>query len=163
MQLLGALGLDLKVFLAQLINFAILYFVLAKVAIPKIMKMMKDRQDEIDAGLKNAEEAGSALEKAKAQEEMIVSQARSEAATIIKESRQKCKKTEEKIVQEAKEQAQKILKDGEKQVQTEKEKMMLEAKAELAEIVKIGLKNLTDKEVDAKKIKDDYLRQGLVS
>ncbi len=163
MELLNALGLDIKLFIAQLVNFAILYFFLAKFAIPKVSAMMKARQAEIDAGLQNAEQAGAALEKAKAEEETILAQARSEAAGIIKDSRQKGKLTEEKIVQEAKEQAQKIVANGEKQVATEKEKMILEAKAELAEIISVGMKTITDKEVDAKKIKESYLQQGLVS
>ena len=35
MELLRALGLDWKIFLTQLFNFALLYFVLAKAALPE--------------------------------------------------------------------------------------------------------------------------------
>ncbi|MDO5561813.1 MAG: F0F1 ATP synthase subunit B [bacterium] len=162
MELLNALGLDLKVFVAQFVNFAILYFILAKFAIPKVTAMVKARQDEIDAGLKNAEAAQLALEQAQEKEAAVVAQANSQARQIINEAKQKGKQAETKIVAQAKEQAQTILTNGEKQAQTEKAKLMQSAKEELAEIISIGMRNLADEKIDPTKIKDSYLKQGLV-
>lgn len=163
MELLNALGLDLQVFVAQFVNFAILYFVLAKFAIPKITAMVKARQDEIDAGLKNAEAAQLALTQAQEKEAALVAQANSQARQIIGEAKQKGKQAEAKILAEAKEQAQVILTNSEKQARTEKAKLMQSAKEELAEIISIGMKNLADEKIDAAKIRDNYLKQGLIS
>lgn len=163
MELLQALGLNWKVFLAQLINFGLLYLVLAKTALPKIREMMAKREKEINDGLKDAEAAKLVLAQAKTNEEEIITQARTEAAKIIDESRSKAKQVEEKLLTEAKEQAQQVIKNGEKQVMTEKEKMLQEVKEELAAVIAIGVKNITEEKISGEKIKTDYLKQGLVS
>ncbi len=163
MQLLDALGLDWKIFLAQLINFAVFYWVLAKIAVPKIREMVTKREKEIEDGLKNAEEAKIVLNQAKGHEEEILTAARSEAAKIIDESRLNAKKVEEKTLLSTQEQAKLILERAEKQVQIEKEKMLQDVKEELAEVIAIGVKNLTTEKTKAEKITSDYLKQGLVS
>lgn len=162
MELLNALGLDLKIFIAQFINFAILYFVLAKFALPKITAMVKKRQEEIDTGLKNAEAAKLVLDQAQEKEAAIVTAANSQARTIISDAKQKGKQAEAQILAQAKDQAQTIVENGKKQAVTEKAKLMQSAKEELAEIIGIGLKNITDEQIDAQKIKDNYLKQGLI-
>lgn len=162
MELLRALGLDWKIFLTQLLNFALLYFVLAKAALPKIRAMMIKREQEIDDGLKNAEAAKLVLAQAKTNEEEILVQARTAAVKIIEESRIKAKLVEDKIVAQAKETAQKIVATGEEQVIVAKEKMLQDVKEELAEVIAIGVKNLTGEEVSAKKVTTSYLKQGLI-
>src|SRR5688572_8856669 len=53
---LGAIGIDGKALVFQLINFAILLFVLKKVAYKPILKALGDRQKKIDESIKAAAE-----------------------------------------------------------------------------------------------------------
>ena len=50
MELLGNLGINGKLFMAQLINFAILFFILRKFAYQPILKVLDERKDKIDKG-----------------------------------------------------------------------------------------------------------------
>ena len=49
-ELLSSLGIDLRLFLAQLINFSILLFVLFKFAYKPILNMMDERTEKIEKG-----------------------------------------------------------------------------------------------------------------
>ena len=161
MELLTALGVDWKTFIAQLVNFLILYWILRKFALGKIIGFIQKRQDEIDSGVKNAQLAQQALDQAKTQQEEILTNARKKAKNIIGEAKQLGQIQEEKIVQEAKEKAKKIIDSGERQVKVAKEKMILEAKSELTDIITIGLKNLITEKNDPSKISHQYLESGM--
>lgn len=54
MELFNALGVDLKILFAQLVNFAILFFVLYKFAYKPLLKLIDDRKDMIEDGVLNA-------------------------------------------------------------------------------------------------------------
>src|SRR3954467_12266796 len=52
---LGTLGVDWKLFLAQLINFGIVLFIFWKWVVKPLGTTLTKRQERIEAGLKNAE------------------------------------------------------------------------------------------------------------
>ena len=55
------LGIDWKIFLAQLVNFGIVFFVLKKFAFSPIQKLLKERQSKIEKGLDDAARSASEL------------------------------------------------------------------------------------------------------
>ena len=59
------LGIDWKIFLAQLVNFGIVFFVLKKFAFSPIQKLLKERQSKIEKGLNDATRSASELSMAK--------------------------------------------------------------------------------------------------
>ena len=61
-ELLTKLGIDLKLLVAQIVNFLILLLVLYKFAYGPIVAMLEKRQKKIEKGLKEAEEAHKKLE-----------------------------------------------------------------------------------------------------
>ena len=48
MELFSALGLDLRIFIAQFINFAVLVFVLYRFAYNPILKLLEERKEKIN-------------------------------------------------------------------------------------------------------------------
>ena len=161
MELINALGVDWVLFFSQLVNFAVLYWVLKKFAIPKILALMDKRQNDIEMGIKNAQLADQALSQAKAQQEELLNAARKEARVIINDAKQVGKDQEVKIVESAQSKAQQIVANGEKQVAIEKNKMLLEVKGELADIISLGVKTVVDKDVKPEQINKSYLESGL--
>jgi len=57
MKLLQALGLDIRILSAQLINFAVLLFVLWRFGYKPILKFLDDRKDQIEKGVDDAKKA----------------------------------------------------------------------------------------------------------
>ena len=83
---LGALGVNWKLFIAQLINFSVVLFVMWKWVYTPLIKIIDARTAKIDKGLNDAHAAAAAKSGAeKASEEAIVA-ARNEAQRILEEA-----------------------------------------------------------------------------
>ncbi|MBQ6436190.1 F0F1 ATP synthase subunit B [bacterium] len=161
MELIKNLGISWPTLISQLINFAILYFLLKKFALTGLLEAITDRQKEIESGLTKAKQADDSLAKAKQQEDEILGAARVKAQEIIAQARETGRQQEESLVQGAKQQAASIVAAGESQVNAQKAKMMLEVKAELAGIIADGVRSVVGHSVSAAEVKRDYLDSGM--
>src|SRR5437660_1312163 len=79
---LGAIGIDGRALLFQIINFAILFFILKKVAYKPILGLLEERRKRIDESLKLADETTEAHTKAEAETAKLLAKARVEAEAI---------------------------------------------------------------------------------
>lgn len=159
--LLNSLGLDYTIFFSQLVNFIILYVLLKKFALEKLLRSINKRQEMIADGVRNAQNAKLVLVQVKTQQEEIISDARAKAREILAQSRQDAKLQTEKITAAAGVKAEQLLADAHEQIQTEKQKMLLEVKNELADIIAIGVAKVADKKVDSSEISRHYLKNNL--
>jgi len=110
--LLGALGIDGRLFVTQLVAFLVLLAILKKWVYPPIIRSIDKRQESLDATVKEASEARKALEKAESKADEILVSARKEAdallarsndatATAILSAETKAKERAEQIVADA--------------------------------------------------------------
>jgi F-type H+-transporting ATPase subunit b len=110
--LFGALGIDWRLLILQLIAFLILVFVLGKFVFPWLMKQVDERQANIEAAAEAATAAQKAaadsqektaehLDAARKEASEIVTTAKLEAAELLKHSEDKAKKNAERIVKDA--------------------------------------------------------------
>ena len=159
--LLNSLGLDYTIFFSQLVNFIILYVLLKKFALEKLLRSINKRQEMIADGVRNAQNAKLVLVQVKTQQEEIISDARAKAREILAQARQDAKLQTEKITAAAGVKADQLLADAHEQIQTEKQKMLLEVKNELADIIAIGVAKVADKKIDSSEISRHYLKNNL--
>ena len=68
------------------VAFLCLYFILAKLAWPYIIKTMEERADKIDKGVAIAQEAEAQLANAKSERDKILAEARNEQAEILRDA-----------------------------------------------------------------------------
>src|SRR5438309_3887533 len=80
---IGALGLDGKAFLIQLVTFILAYLVLQRYAFKPILKVMRDRSDTIEAGVRLGEEMRAERSKLETEIEKQLHEARARADDII--------------------------------------------------------------------------------
>ena len=84
--------LDATTFAPQLVwlalTFAVLYIVLSRVALPRVSEVIEERRDRIQRDLDAAERLKSETEKALAGYEKALSDARSNASSMARESRE---------------------------------------------------------------------------
>ena len=134
-QILGNLGFDWRVALANLANFLIIVWILKRFAFKPIAKIIKEREDKIKQGIQDAEKSATELQMAKQISEKTSLDARSEANRIIATGQ----KESERVLAEAKtlqeEQAKQIIAKAEKLIEQEKQKMMQDIKQEVAGLV----------------------------
>lgn len=159
-EIIQAFGLDIKLFLAQLINFAILFIVLAKFLYPKLLKMMNERTDKIENSLKLAEKIEKDHEESMKKQEEILKQAKEEAKVIIAETTKIAAKEKTSIKEQAEVEAKRIIEEAKKEIEKEKVAMITEVKKEVSDIAvlvasKIMAKSITKEDQD--KFKDEIL------
>ncbi len=126
--------LDPGLFLWTILTFLVLLGVLAKFAWNPLLKMLRDREEFIRSSLDDAEKARAELERLNSEGEDIVNKARSEAQTILSESKAAASKLKDETLNAAKAQAKSILSDAEKQIRIEKDKAIEEIKSEVVDL-----------------------------
>lgn len=121
MDLLGGLGIDFKLLLAQIVNFALLLWVLDKFLYKSLIKRIEKDESE----MVEAQNLKAKLEKLQAE---IEDQKKYDALLLKKKSRV--------IIKEAEEIAKKIKSKAQKEAEEEKKQVITQIKAKLAEVEK---------------------------
>ena len=109
MEILKNFGFEPVFFTAQIINFLILFFVFKRFLYKPILKILKDRTNAIEKGLRDTESARVALEEAEAQKDKIIAAAAEEAEKIIKETKTNAHVIREELFGKSREEAEKII------------------------------------------------------
>jgi F-type H+-transporting ATPase subunit b len=87
-KLIEALGLDVKILIAQIINFVLLLAILYKIGYKPIMRFVEQRTGKIEKGLKDAEEAAEALRSAQAKQALMMSKAQEDASKLLADAKE---------------------------------------------------------------------------
>jgi len=152
-ELIKTFHIDWRLILAQLLNFFIVLYVLKRFAYQPLLKLMDDRTERIEKGLRDAEGAQKKLAEMEEKEKEVLATARKEAHKIISESEKVAIKSKEEIVVQAKEQAENILAEAEKKIKAEKDIMISEVKTQIAELVIAATGKMIDEKLDSEKDK----------
>lgn len=129
--LLGGLGINLWSFIAQLVSFGIVFWILAKVGFPIIQRTLEQRRTIIQTGIENAEQAKNDLAEATKRAEQIQLEARRQAQDIIAQAQKIAEKEALRIQEEAQARAAQIEEQQVARIQQEAAR----ARAELSRLV----------------------------
>ncbi len=149
---LGALGVNWKLFVAQLINFGVVLFVMWKWVYTPLLKAIDARSAKLDKGLKDAEAAAAARTGAEKSSEEAILSARREAQRILEEAQKQADAQRAEAKAKTREELKVLVTQGKEALASEKEKMVLEARSQIAELaVMAAAKALGEKMTDAQK------------
>ncbi len=144
LSILGKVGFDWQVALANLVNFLIIFFILKKFAFKPIGKIIKERQEKIQKGLDDAKQAEAALSVAHNTKEEIIKEAKDEARKIVTKGevlgKSIVKDAEAKAILEK----ENILKQARLDAEKEKQNMEDIFNKESADIIASGVKSLVE-------------------
>ncbi len=160
--IITAFHLDIKILIAQLINFAVVIFVLYRFAIKPLGKLMKERSSTIEKGLHDAKSNAETLLKTKEEYEAALAEARKEANGIFAKARIDAEKKKTEMMEDAKREVAKTLEQGKAQLNEEKSKMLDEAKKELANLVVSATEKVLTKGI-SEKIDGMIIRESIES
>lgn len=147
-ELVKTFHIDWKLMIAQLINFAIVLFVLWKFALKPLMKVMNKRSDEIEKSLENAKEIETRLNEADKLKEEKVLEAKKEAQEIMEKASKEAEQIKNEKIIETKNEVEKLVKKSKEEIGAEKEKMVEDAKKELGNLVILTSGKLIEKNLD---------------
>ena len=135
MRLIEALGLDLKIFIAQLVNFSILIFVLWRFAYKPVFKILEERRQKIAKGLEDSDESAKKLAQAEEEKKEIISLARKEANEIIEEAKGRAEIRYQEIVDKAKGDLKIVIDDEKEKIRAERNYAIAEVKKEAVQMI----------------------------
>src|SRR3989344_5048607 len=154
MELLKAFGVDYKIFIAQLMNFAILFFVLYRFGYKPIFKFLENRKNKIQEGVEMAEEAKIKLEKAQEEKRAIIIEAKKEATKIMAKADELAQKKNEEVIEKIKKEVALIAAKEKDAIKTEREQILKEVKNEAADLIAFALEKILEEKVGTEKDKE---------
>lgn len=149
--LLGALGINGKLFITQLLAFLVLVAILRKFVYPFLVRAIDERRESIEEGLKQAKEAQEASEKAEANIQQLLVDARKQADDIIARSHAEATTQVTEAEEKARHRAEQIVKDAHTQLQADVAKARTALKKDTAELVALATERILHEKVDSAK------------
>ena len=143
------IGVNFWTALFVLLNTLLIFFVARKFLFKPVMKLIKDRQDEIDAMYRDANAAKDEALAMEAEYKEKLSQAQLTGERMVREATERGQKREEEIVRQANAEAEAILAKASADIAREKKKALNDAKDEISDIAmaiaeKVVGRELTD-------------------
>jgi len=144
-----------------LLAFLIVFFLLAKLAWPAIIKGLRDRENTIAESLATAQRVQQEMAQMKSENEELLAKAREERATMLKEARE----TKDRIINEAKEQAKteanKIISEAQAAINAQKMAALTEVKNQVGKLVIEVSEKVLRRELGNKEAQEAHVK-GLV-
>lgn len=147
---LGALGLDWKALLFQVINFAVVLVVLRLVAYRPILKILEARRQRIEESLKNATAIEAARKALTQKQAEILEQSQQQAQVLIAKSQKRAEEILAQAKTEAGEKAKQILDQAQAQLTQELKEAKADLKQEAAALIAAATERILQKKLDQK-------------
>ncbi len=135
MEILSKLGIDWKLLLAQIVNFAILLFLLKKFLYKPLLTMLNTRRETIEKSLEQAksiEDEMKTLEQRKAE---VLAQARSEADSIMEKTLKLAETKRQEAIVKTKQDVAAVISEAKEKIEQERREALDHAKQELSFLV----------------------------
>lgn len=148
MKILGNLGFDWPVALANFLNFLIIFFLLKKFAFGPIKKVIAERQARIAEGLENAQKADTALMMADEKKKEITADARLEANKILAEAKRQAITIVTKAKEEAAVEAEGVMRAAREKMLLERVEMERQVREGVVGIMARGIETILREDTD---------------
>ena len=132
-------GIDWKLFIAQIINFSVILFVLRKFAYQPILKMLRDRRDTIAEGIEMAKDAEKNLKESDEMRNRTLQQAHADALGIVNRAEQIGKDKQDEIMKQTDAKVEGVIADARRIIDQEKAKMSSDLMSEAEDLVRMSL------------------------
>lgn len=127
--------IDWQIVIAQVINFAVILFILQFLALKPLSKLMKERSESINKGLSDAKKNEEILKNSKEEYEKILLKAKTEANEIFQNGKKEAEEKRKEIIDNTNKEIENIIANSKKTLESEKIKMVEEAKSEIVSLV----------------------------
>jgi F-type H+-transporting ATPase subunit b len=142
MEIFHAFGIEWKLLVIQMINFAIVLFVLHRYAYKPIMAILMKREKEITEGVKAAASAKATEQAIKGEKEGILRSAREDGGKIIENLRKQGIEEERRLLREAQEKSGVLLEDSRKKAEEERAYILRESEKEVAKMAVLAAEKI---------------------
>lgn len=148
---IGALGIDGKAFIIQLVTFGLAFWVLQHFAFKPIVKLMDERRKTIEQGVKLGEKMRQEEAAMEAKVETTLHKARQEADSIIAAAQESGSQAVREAEDKARGKAAVILEEAETRIAQETARARKGLEKELVNLISEATEAIIDEKVDAQK------------
>ena len=139
--------------IAQILNFLVLVFVLAKFVYKPVLGIMEERKNKIASDLETAEKAKKDAEAVKAEYAAKLADARQEAQAIIENARKTAQAAHDKIMADTKVEQEQYVAAQKEIIATEKKKAMDEVRAQVISLSMIAAGKIVEQKLNSEEDK----------
>jgi F-type H+-transporting ATPase subunit b len=150
---LEVLGINWKILIGQLVNFLILFYLLQRFAFKPFLKVLRERREKIEKGVKLAQESEEKIKLVEKEREEILKKEEERAKQILKEYEKRGKEKEKEIISLAEKEKTKILEEAEKTAESEIEKLKKEFSQKNLDVVFALTEKFLMEKIDSEKDK----------
>lgn len=148
---LGSLGIDGKAFIIQLVTFAIAYWILQRYAFKPILKIMNQRRETIENGVKIGEQMKRDQAALETKVEKELQTARAKADAIVATAKDAARNVAKEVEDKASQKADNILAEAKTRAAQEVQRARRELEDELVNLISEATETIIEEKVDAKK------------
>jgi F-type H+-transporting ATPase subunit b len=148
---IGALGVDGKAFIIQLVTFVLAFWVLKKFAFGPIMKVLNERRELIESGVSLGEEMKKERTTLEAQISEKLADAREQADAILASAQENAREVVREAENKAVAKADGILADAKSRISMETARARQNLEKEMVSLVSEATEAIIGEKVDAKK------------
>ena len=141
-QLISAFGIDVKLIIIQIVNFAILMAILTYFLYRPVISLLEKRRQIIAKGLSDAKVAAEAKFAAERSKQILLNKANNQADKIVDKAKGQAEKKSEAIIEQANQKASGILKTANDRCENLKHKTIKESQSEIAKLVVLATEKM---------------------
>jgi len=157
---MAELGINLSSFIAQLVNFGILFLLLSVLAYKPILKMMDERSRRIKESLELAEVAKAQAEKAQEEFKLQIVEASKQGQLVIERAAKTGDEIRERAKVEAQAEAEALLARAKSEIRRERDEIIDNLRKEFADLTVLAAGKVIGKTLD-KNAHRDMINQVL--
>jgi F-type H+-transporting ATPase subunit b len=158
--LVGMFGINWKLFLAQLVNFGIIIFVLWKWVFKPVTKGLTDRTEKIESSLAEAERIAQERQTFESWKQGEISTVRAEASGIITAAKQQAESLKAETLKTTASEQARLVEQTKQRLQQEQTAMLQSAQAQLADLVVSASEKILKEKLSSTK-DQDLIKQAL--
>ena len=143
-----ALGINLPGLIAQLINFLLLYFLLAKFLFPRVVGMLDARAARVRESMEKAEQVRLEAERMEVQFQEKLAEARREGQTIVANATQIAQRIQAEAHEKATRDAESFLGRAREQIQRETDQARQQLRQDVAGLAIMAAEKIVQRDLD---------------
>jgi len=157
-------GVEWPLFIAQLIVFSIVFFILKKFAFGPIIEVLEARRKKIEQAMADAEKVKSEVAAAQAKRQQILDEANAQAQKMIVEAKASADAVRARLEAEATSEAERIVARAKEASALEADRMKSEFQREAGRLIVLAAQKVTGKILtpeDQRRLSDEAARQAV--
>jgi len=147
---IGSLGINLKLFIAQLINFGIILIVLWKWVFTPVAKKLTERTERVEKAMKDASDTEKAKNDFASWKDTEMVKVRSQATAIITAAQSEAGKAKQQILDETKKEQERVISQAKVKIEEEKNTAIRDVKSQMADLVTLASEKILKEKLNTK-------------